>query len=645
MTRFSEKLDGLLQTVDRVLGADFTDIAAAIRTGEGRPTIAIGSGGSAITAQYFARCRETLFGGPTEVVTAAEFVLGNRDLASSDVWLFSAGADNPDSVACVLAARARSAGRIFIVTRNPAGAAASGAAGLAARVLTVPVTEMKDGFLATHSLLASVLALLLASDKACADPVGEPLTLGVRPLLAAILSATARASWAEKLASLRRDDLLLLICDPQLKTVGELIETSAWEASLCAVQRTDMRNFAHGRHSWLHHRAAQTIVLGLVGHDTQEMWQAIASRLPPAARQIGFALGDTGRLANAIGIVEALTIVEAMGGAVDIDPGRPGIDDFGRALYHDNRLLALSRRLASSTRQKRAALLARDDGSAAGSICTAAAEWRTRLLDSPVGAIILDYDGTIISDEERYGAPRAQICDELIRLAGLGVRLGIATGRGGSGGKALRGALPAELHDAIIIGYYNGAYVQTLSVNIEANPAPKDDALAETFAWLQAHPELFSNGVGGRFSNVQISIKLDDLADCTALPAALQACPAIARGAVKYALSGHSVDFVTAATSKRSVFDRLRRDVAADAAILCIGDSGARGGNDNELLSHPHGISVGTVCGRSDGCWSLFGKELTGPEALLKILQAMKPDVQGRVVIEEAMLGLDKSAQ
>ena len=111
MTRFSEKLDGLLQTVDRVLGADFTDIAAAISTGEGRPTIAIGSGGSAITAQYFARCRETLFGGPTEVVTAAEFVLGNRDLASSDVWLFSAGADNPDSVACVLAARARSAGR------------------------------------------------------------------------------------------------------------------------------------------------------------------------------------------------------------------------------------------------------------------------------------------------------------------------------------------------------------------------------------------------------------------------------------------------------------------------------------------------------------------------------------------------------
>lgn len=645
MTRFSEKLDGLLQTVDQVLSADFSELAAAIRTGEGRSTIAIGSGGSAITAQYFARCRETLYGGPTDVVTAAEFVLGNRDIASSDVWLFSAGADNPDSVACVLAARARSAGRVFIVTRNPAGAAASGAAGLAAEIFTVPVSEKKDGFLATHSLLASTFALLLACDMASADPVGEALAFGARRLTTNALTATARASWAAKFASLKRDDLLLLICDPQLKTVGELIETSAWEASLCPVQRTDMRNFAHGRHSWLHHRAGQTIVIGLVGHDTQEMWQAVTSRLPPAARHITLALGDGGRLSNAIGIVEALVIVEAMGSGVGIDPGRPGIDDFGRELYHDDRLLALSLRLMSATRQKRAALFARDDGSVTGSICAAADEWRTRLLGAPVGAIILDYDGTIISDEERYGAPRAQICNELIRLAGLGVRLGIATGRGGSGGKALRGALPSDLHSAIIIGYYNGAYVQTLSVDIEADPPPIDYALAETFAWLQAHSELFSNASGGRFSNVQISIKLDDLSDYAALPAALQACPAIARGAVKYALSGHSVDFVAAATSKRSVFNLLKRDVPADAAILCIGDSGARGGNDNELLSHPHGISVGTVCGRPDGCWSLYGKELTGPVALLKILQAMKPDVQGRVFMDESMLGIDKLAR
>ncbi len=645
MTRYSEKLDGLLQTVDQVLDAEFSQLASAIVMGADRPTIAIGSGGSAITAQYFGRCRETLFGGATDIETAAEFVLGNSDLKSSDVWLFSAGADNPDSVACVIAARARNAGRIIVVTRNPVGAAASGAIGHGANIFVVPVFAAKDGFLATHSLLASVLSLLLACDKASSDPVGEPLTVRLRSLLARALSVEARTTWIRKFSSLRADDLLLLICDPQLKSVGKLIETSAWEASLCPVQLTDMRNFAHGRHSWLHHRAAKTFVLGLVGYETHVMWEDITSRLPPATRQLTAKIGDGGRLWNVIGIAEALVIVEAMGAAVDIDPGRPGIADFGRALYYNDRLLKLSLSLGSSTRQKRAAMLSRDDISTEGSISDASTDWKAGLLTNPVSAIILDYDGTMISDEERYRAPRVQICEELIRLARLGIRLGIATGRGGSGGKALRGALPSVLHDEIIIGYYNGAYLQPLSVDIEANPPPVDDALAETFAWLQAHPELFSNSSGGRFSNVQISIKLDNLVNFGTFRAAIQACPPVARGAVKFALSGHSVDFVASTTSKTSVYSLLKSKVPVDTAIICIGDSGARNGNDSELLSHPHGISVGTVCGRLDGCWSLYGNELTGPEALLKILRAMQPNVQGWVFINDVALALDKSTQ
>src|SRR3546814_1647657 len=114
------------------------------------------------------------------------------------------------------------------------------------------------------------------------------------------------------------------------------------------------------------------------------------------------------------------------------------------------------------------------------------------------------------------------------------------------------------------------------------NPPPADPDLEESFAWFEAHPDLFCGPFGGRFSNVQISIKFDNLADMMGFPSALAGCPPIESGAVRYALSGHSIDFFAAATSKTRVMDMLRPRLAADASILCAGDSGTRSGNDHE---------------------------------------------------------------
>lgn len=645
MTRFAEKLDAVMGTAELVAQADLGALAAALRAGNCRPTVAVGSGGSAITARYFARCRETLFRQGTEVVTPVEFVTGNRDLAGHDVWLFSAGADNPDSIASVIAARARGAA-IHIVTRNAAGAAAAAARDHSgSRIFEVPVADTKDGFLATHSLVGSVMALLLAADQAGEDPIGTPLTTRALRDFALALSPPARTAMAQRFSSLDRDRLLLLIADPGVRTVAELIETSAWEAAICPVQLTDVRNFAHGRHSWLHHRSNETFVLALTAHETRELWDRCAALLPPVdATNIDYA--GAGRLRNAIGVVEGLTIVEAMGLAVNIDPGKPGIGEFGRALYDGDGLLAVARALDPAVRHKQSALLARDDlDSADLPVRVAAADRREALRGAEIGGIVLDYDGTIISEAERYSVPREEIIAELVRLDRLGVAIAIATGRGGSGGKALREALPPDLHERVTVGYYNGAYVQPLTVDIEETPPPVDGALAETFAWLQERPHLFIGEFRGRFSNVQISIKLDDLAESGGFFAALNDCPPIESGSVRFARSGHSVDFFAAGTSKRSVVEKVRAAITDDSAVLCIGDSGARSGNDHELLAHVHGISVGTVCGLQDGCWSLFGEEITGPDALLRLLRAVQRDVQGIVRIDMNALGLDSFAK
>src|SRR3546814_17338409 len=80
-----------------------------------------GSGGSAIIADYLARCRDTLGLGPTTVQTPMQAVVDQHDLTQSDVWLFSAGGDHPDGVAASRAALDRKAGKFHLVTRNTDG--------------------------------------------------------------------------------------------------------------------------------------------------------------------------------------------------------------------------------------------------------------------------------------------------------------------------------------------------------------------------------------------------------------------------------------------------------------------------------------------------------------------------------------------
>lgn len=647
MSRFAGKLDALLRTAELVAGADMRPLAEAIRQGRRRPAVAIGSGGSAITAHYFARCRETLYEASSQVVTPAEFVLANDDLGQSDVWLFSAGADNADSVASVVAARARGATRIHLLTRNVDGAAARAvSADPRDTVNSIPVADAKDGFLATHSLIGSVLALLFASDLASSDPLGGPLGAVVIDSLRDRLHPSARQAMQERLAGLRSEDVLLLIADPQLRAVAELIETSAWEAALCPVQRTDLRNFAHGRHTWPHHRSERTVILGLVSDDGREIWKRASALLPETLRRHVFDFGNAGRMRTAVGIVEGLVVVEAIGMATGIDPGKPGIGDFGRSLYEENGLLTLSRQLGPAARHKRAVALEHDDvGDEQLPVWAGGAARRDALAQAMIGAIVFDYDGTIISDDERFGHPRAAIVDEIVRVDKLGVRIAIASGRGGSGGKALRAVLPLEMHERVLVGYYNGAYVQPLSTDIEVLRPAIDPDLAGAFAWMQAHPGLFADGSVGRFSDVQISIRLDDLADRSSIQRILAECPSIASGTVRFKRSGHSIDLFAAGTSKLSVVDHLRQALPDGAAILRIGDSGGRDGNDNELLSHAHGISVGTVCHRRDGCWTLFGKTLTGPSALLRLLQAVKRHEDGCVRMDVTSLGLDSFAE
>ena len=189
----------------------------------------------------------------------------------------------------------------------------------------------------------------------------------------------------------------------------------------------------------------------------------------------------------------------------------------------------------------------------------------------------------------------------------------------------------------ILVGYYNGGRLRTADVNIEEDPARPDPAILETAAWLRGRADLFVNP---KFNmrGVQITISMEALRHPYRFALDLGACPALADGSVRVMGSGHSYDIVPAGSTKLAVVEAIRATMRPGAEILCFGDSGSRTGNDHTLLAHPFGISVGDVCSVPHGCWSLFGANPSGPEALLKMLQALVPSPSGCLRLDVASL-------
>lgn len=637
---FSEKLNRIHETISLVEATDIRPIANAINEGRHRVAIAVGSGGSAVAAEYLARCRSTLSCAPTIVKTPMDLVVDDSDLRGCDVWLFSAGADNPDVAAAFDTALASDASSIRLVTVRADGAttARARASGRCA-VDLLPVADPKDGFLATHSMIATVAALLAACEDQAARHIQTTVLGEFAKDAEAALGAEARLAIEQTLEGFERTDTLLVLHDPQLRAVGVLIETSMWETAICPVQRSDFRNFAHGRHVWLAQRPEHTRLLALTGLDGIPIWTAIDRLLPEEVPRTSFDFGGAGRFRVAMGIVSGLAVVEALGIATGIDPGKPGAGPFAKPIYEDRSLEELARRLVPRTRQKRLSLGVADASSHRDRNVEREGQSRLdALLSACFSGIVLDYDGTIVATEDRLAPPSAAIVEELVRLADAGIDIAIATGRGGSSGEMLRQVLPERLHANIVVGYYNGAYIRTLDVDIAKEPATSNADLADVFEWLNTR-KVVAAGRIPKAGPLQITVNNADLLDAAAFPSVVARCPAVIEGRIKVVRSQHSFDIVPSTTSKTEVVKHLLASHSdAGAEILAIGDSGQASGNDYELLTLQHGISVGAICGDPDGSWSLFGQQFTGPQALLRILLASKIDGTGRMRLDGAAL-------
>ncbi|MGQ0593905.1 MAG: HAD hydrolase family protein [Gammaproteobacteria bacterium] len=629
---YSTELSELPRTFAWAMGSDITELRQAVRTSGLYPLLAIGSGGSLTAAHALAALHRKRTSRLAAVATPLEAVAEPLEDGVA-TWLISAGGRNADILGAFRTLVGREARQLCVLCGREGSNLMELARGHAhVDAIAFEPPSGKDGFLATNSLLAFVTLL----SRAYKEEYGEYDTDGKS--LHAVESALSPGSelvsgWRSEIERLwcRETILVLYGADSRIGAID--LESKFTEAALVNLQIADYRNFAHGRHHWLAKRGTSSAVLALVApgdRDPLERTLRLIPRNVPTARIF---LEGCNEAVSITSLLAALHITGWAGKARGIDPGRPGVPEFGRRLYN---LPFLKRRPqmaiprvpdedAVAIERKAGLSLARlDQRGALAQWRTALTSFRKRLTHARFVGVVLDYDGTIVDPRDRFFPPKRPVIDELSRLVEDGVYVAIATGRGASVRRDLQKTLPRSLWPRLLVGYYNGAEVAGLdddSVPNGANGAGV--ALAPLALALRSQSELAEIAKQTDRPH-QITIEArQPVPENRLWDVAHQVILMTRISGVTVTRSSHSIDIVTSDVSKLNVVRYMRRSMP-NGVILAIGDRGRWPGNDYELLREPFALSVDELSVDPETCWNLAPRGQRGVSATLAYLRALE---------------------
>ncbi len=521
-------------------------------------------------------------------------------VVNAAVGLFSARARHPDVRLAARAARAQPGNRVVLFTQLHADDVSTELAAAVDDVVTLPLTT-RDGFLATNSVMAMAATWLAAAGFEL------PTTL---PMLEA-----EAPSWPSGVSR------ALVLYGPDQVAAAYDIEARLAETGLLDVQLADLRNMAHGRHVGLLARSLSTAVITLGDPTSQPLLDRTIAVLPRTIRVVDLSTTLDGPVGMLDTLAGTMRLVGTIGSLHDVDPGQPGVSPVGRRLYHlPWSRLALRPDGSRPVRAKALAAGMSDSNSSDLAAWVHSWEaWSDIVAGRRVRAIVLDYDGTCVETNRRTGPPPADVQAEIVRLLGLGVRVAVASGRGPSVFEELQRWVPVEYWETTLVGIYNGGVIQPLNEIAERRTSPTEE-LQEAADLLKARLVGDAWQLSPRQWQLTVERPGTGIANVAALVSAILGPDFGHR--LKVVESGHSVDIVPNATSKRAVVDRIGVD---RSEVLLIGDRGDVGGNDFELLSYSDlSLSVDRVSADGSRCWNLSEDGTSGPALLARYLRAVQ---------------------
>lgn len=629
---YASELARLQETLRWATSADIKQLMNAVKTAGLSPLSAIGSGGSLTAAHALAALHQAFTGKPGLVQTPLEAATTTLDTYVSQ-WLLSAGGSNVDINAAVLSLIEREHRQVAVMCGRPGSPITE----ICERhpfvdLLLFPPPAGKDGFLATNSLVGFAALLARAYISVFEPNVSwEEVAATVEPY--ADISSGQVQSWRNAAEGLWTRSTTIVLYGPSTKIGAVDLESKFTEAALGVVQLADYRNFAHGRHHWLAKRGQDASILAFVTDEDRAIADRTLALIPseiPIAKLEVSAQGPAALLGS---LLAALHVTGWAGLARGIDPGQPGVPDFGRKLYHLN-LPGKGRQRASEVRAKCANVaIERKTGESIRRLeerktlshwQNALATFVGQLQSATFGGVVLDYDGTVVDTRHRFQPARPEIVAELERVAKSDATLAIATGRGVSVRKDLRKVLPEELWSRVIIGYYNGAMIGTLSD--DSVPDGTDEVCPELKELAEAFATSDELAGSAKQTNRRYQITLEPrqfMAENRLWDIAHQL---ILRTGCREAIvtrSSHSVDIIASGVSKTNVVN-LVQERCPGRQLLTIGDRGRWPGNDYDLLNAPIGLSVDEVSVDPLTCWNLAEPGQRGMAVTRRYLEALE---------------------
>jgi hypothetical protein len=558
-----------------------------------RVAFVVASGGAAPVAHFAARLHSQRTGRPASALTPLAYLGEPVPYEPTCVILLSATARHPDTAMAVRAALQREQ-PVLVVTQRSRDELRGVMADSRTTLLTIPQPGGRDGFLATRSLIISAIAMARLYDAGPLD-------------LAAI---TARALSPSPQAVLRERVVVLHAYDERPAAVD--IESRLSEAGIAAVQVADYRTLAHGRHYGISRSFGDTSVIALISPSSAVLAERTLNLLPSSLPVLRLVTTLTGSSAVLDLLVQSMHLPVATADEAGVVLHKPGVPVFGRRLYHLRPPAPMVARVTPSavSRKMRAAGMTPDSDSHL--FQAALIEWAELLQVQQLGALALDYDGTVVATRDRYETPRLDVQANLISILASGLAISFASGRGDSLHRDLRAWVPRKYWPRIHLGLHNGAW--RLNLVDEADEPDPDPALDEVMKRLAPYEGVLWRS---RRSPTQVTlIAADPLHPLKRVhDAALALVSAAPSCRVRITMSGHSVDVVPATAGK----DLIVRDLAREnGAVLAIGDRGDVYGNDFELLSSTRwSLTVDRCSAALDRCWGLAPRSVTGPDALI----------------------------
>jgi hydroxymethylpyrimidine pyrophosphatase-like HAD family hydrolase len=572
------------------------------------PLVAIGSGGSQSTATLVADLHQTKFGQVAKADTPLSAGSYLKLLRRPAVFIVSAGGMNPDILGIARAVVESEPASLIAVcaTRNsPLARVVKGFSRGFCFDFEMPTG--KDGFLATNSLVALSVTALRGYGY---DANDLPRSFGVARQVSGRSGKKKQLRGDSHLLSVRH---LIALHGPQSRSAAFDLESKLVEAGLVSVQLADYRNFAHGRHHWLakNHDSA---VVALASSEETVLAERTLALLPRDIPSMLIA-SQASSYASWVELQAAVfDLVQRFGDARKIDPGRPGVPEFGRRIYHLNVFRRSKSTLRSTAIDRKKKSWSRIDAEYSQQLDFAFAAVCEKFRKAKFHGLILDYDGTVCDHVDRFDAIPEAMGEALNRIVEAGFLLGIATGRGKSVRQALQAAITKSTWRRVQIGYYNGGLIAGLEDDTQpvtnCGIAPElqtaSDALNEF-----TRPQ-FELSIRPQQITVEARITMDVRQLWSRVAQRLEEAGV---NGVKVVASTRSVDVVPESTSKLALVRALEKE-RPNSTLLCIGDRPCWPGNDAQLLTQDFSLSVDEVDGNPSGAWNLAPAGVLGAAAL-----------------------------